>query len=162
LLTALTPALGDAEVGHRGFHVVQPSTGWPVYCAKVARKVTDKRVLRLIRRYLEAGIMVAGVRQSSGEGTPQGSPLSPLLANVMLDDLARELQKRGHHFVRYADDLRVHVKTELAGQRVLEGVTGFVERRLKLKVNRRKFSVKHAARATVLVFGFEYRHEEAF
>jgi hypothetical protein len=77
----------------------------------------------------------------------------------MLDDLARELQKRGHHFVRYADDLRVHVKTELAGQRVREGVTGFVERRLKLKVNRRKFWVKHAARATVLVFGFEYRHD---
>jgi group II intron reverse transcriptase/maturase len=126
--------------------------------ARVARKVTDKRVLKLIRRYLEAGIMVEGVKQSNAEGTPQGSPLSPLLANVMLDDLDRELEARGHHFVRYADDLRVHVKTERAGQRVLEGVTGFVERRLKLKVNRRKSSVKHAARATVLGFGFLRRN----
>jgi group II intron reverse transcriptase/maturase len=122
--------------------------------ARVARKVTNKRVLRLIRRYLEAGIMVEGVKQSSEVGTPQGSPLSPLLANVMLDDLDRELQKRGHHFVRYADDLRVHVKTERAGQRVLKGITDFIERRLKLKVNRQKSSVKHAARATVLGFGF--------
>jgi RNA-directed DNA polymerase len=127
--------------------------------ARVARKVTDKRVLKLIRRYLEAGIMVEGVKQSSEEGTPQGSPLSPLLANVMLDDLDRELEHRGHHFVRYADDLRVHVKTERAGQRVLEGVTGFVERRLKLKVNRKKSSVKHAAQAMVLGFGFAYRHD---
>jgi RNA-directed DNA polymerase len=126
--------------------------------ARVARKVTDKRVLKLIRRYLEAGIMVEGVKQSSEEGTPQGSPLSPLLANVMLDDLDRELEQRGHHFVRYADDLRVHVKTERAGQRVLEGVTGFVERRLKLKVNRKKSSVKHAAQAMVLGFGFLRRN----
>ena len=126
--------------------------------ARVARKVTNKRVLRLIRRYLEAGIMVEGVKVASAEGTPQGSPLSPLLANVMLDDLDRELHKRGHHFVRYADDLRVHVKTERAGQRVLEGITDFVERRLKLKVNRRKSSVKHAARATVLGFGFLRRN----
>jgi len=126
--------------------------------ARVARKVTDKRVLKLIRRCLEGGIMVEGVKQSSEEGTPLGSPLSPLLANVMLDDLDRELTTRGHHFVRYADDLRVHVKTERAGQRVLEGVTAFVERRLKLRVNRKKSSVKHAARATVLGFGFLRRN----
>lgn len=130
-----------------------------VLMAKVARKIGDRRLLRLIRRYLEAGIMVEGVKQASAEGTPQGSPLSPLLANIMLDDLDRELERRGHRFVRYADDLRVHVKSERAGERVLAGVTEFVERRLKLRVNRKKSSVRHAARARVLGFGFWYRRD---
>jgi RNA-directed DNA polymerase len=122
--------------------------------ARVARKVADKRVLRLIRRYVEAGVMVQGVKQPTEEGTPQGSPLSPLLSNIMLDDLDRELERRGHRFVRYADDLRIHVKSERAGQRVLEKVSGFIEKRLKLKVNKGKSSVRHAARAVVLGFGF--------
>jgi len=122
--------------------------------ARVARKVHDRRLLRLIRRYLEAGIMVEGVKQASVKGTPQGSPLSPLLSNIMLDDLDRELERRGHRFARYADDLRVHVRSERAGQRVLTGVSVFIEKRLKLKVNRRKSSVRHAAQATVLGFGF--------
>src|SRR5207302_6867127 len=103
--------------------------------ARVARRVSDRRLLRLIRRYLEAGIMVSGVKQASAEGTPQGSPLSPLLSNIMLDDLDRELERRGHRFVRYADDLRLQVKSERAGERVLIGVTEFVQRRLKLQVN---------------------------
>jgi RNA-directed DNA polymerase len=124
--------------------------------ARVARKVADKRLLKLIRRYVEAGVMVDGVKQPSAEGTPQGSPLSPLLANIMLDDLDRELKRRGHHFVRYADDIRVHVKSERAGQRVLDGLVEFIEKRLKLKVNKAKSSVKHAAKATVLGFGFLY------
>lgn len=122
--------------------------------ARVARRVADRRLLRLIRRYLEAGIMVEGVKQASAEGTPQGSPLSPLLSNIMLDDLDRELERRGHRFVRYADDLRLQVKSERAGERVLAGVIEFIEKRLKLRVNRKKSSVRRAAQATVLGFGF--------
>lgn len=127
-----------------------------VLMARVARKLKDPRVLRLIRRYLDAGVMVEGVKQASAEGTPQGSPLSPLLANIMLDDLDRELERRGHRFVRYTDDVRVHVKTERAGQRVLTGITEFLGRRLRLQVNNVKSSVKHAAQALVLGFGFYF------
>jgi len=126
--------------------------------ARVARKVDDRKILRLIRSYLEAGVMVDGIRQATAEGTPQGSPqgspLSPVLPDVMLDDLDRELWERGHRFVRYADDLRVFVRSERAAQRVFESVCGVIERRLKLKVNREKSSIRHAAQATLLGFGF--------
>jgi RNA-directed DNA polymerase len=125
--------------------------------ARVARRVHDKQVLRLIRRYLEAGVMADGVKQSTEEGTPQGSPLSPLLSNVMLDDLDWELDRRGHRFVRYADDGRIYVRSERAGQRVMESITQYVEQRLKLRVNREKSVVDRATKRTLLGFGFFYR-----
>jgi group II intron reverse transcriptase/maturase len=132
--------------------------GHDALMARVARRVDDRRVLRLIRRYLDAGVMVEGVKVATVEGTPQGSPLSPLLANIMLDDLDHELERRGHAFVRYADDLRVYVASERAATRVLDGVTVFVEGRLKLKVNREKSGVAPATRRGLLGFGF-FRRE---
>jgi RNA-directed DNA polymerase len=121
---------------------------------RVARRVADKRLLKLIRAYIEAGVMVEGVRQPTAEGTPQGSPLSPLLSNIMLDDLDKELERRGHRFVRYADDLRVFVRSERAANRVLDGVTDIVEGRLRLKVNREKSSISTVKAAGLLGFGF--------
>src|SRR5205823_2437598 len=125
--------------------------------ARVARRVHDKQVLRLIRRYLEAGVMADGLVHASEEGTPQGSPLSPLLSNVMLDDLDQELERRGHRFVRYADDVMVYVRSERAGERVMDGITQYVERRLKLRVNRRKSAVAPATGRPFLGFGFFVR-----
>ncbi|MBB6018975.1 group II intron reverse transcriptase/maturase [Paenibacillus sp. JGP012] len=106
--------------------------------ARVARKVADKRVLKLIRAYLNAGVMVDGKRESSREGTPQGGPLSPLLGNILLDDLDKELMGRGLPFVRYVDDCNIFVASKRAGERVMEFVSRFVEGELKLKVNREK------------------------
>ena len=102
---------------------------------RVARKVSDKRVLRLIRRYLQAGNMTDGIVIAREEGTPQGSPLSPLLSNIMLDDLDKELERRGHKFCRYADDCDIYVQSRLAGERVMKSITQFLERKLRLRVN---------------------------
>lgn len=107
----------------------------------VARKVGDKRVLGLIRRYLQAGLLVGGVASARQEGTPQGGPLSPLLSNILLDELDKELEKRGHCFCRYADDCNIYVRSRRSGERVMESIKGFLSNRLKLKVNDAKSAV---------------------
>ena len=130
--------------------------------ARVARMVKDKRVLKLIRAYLESGVMVNGVVMDTEEGTPQGGPLSPLLSNIMLNDLDRELEGRGHKFVRYADDCNIYVKTERAGERVLKSVKQYLEKKLKLKVNPKKSKVERATRAKFLGFSFWKRKGEVY
>lgn len=112
-----------------------------ILMARVARKVKDKRILLLIRRYLQAGIMEDGLTKASTEGTPQGGPLSPLLSNILLDDLDKELESRQHKFCRYADDCNIYVHTQRAGERVKESMTLFLNQRLKLKVNEAKSAV---------------------
>ena len=120
---------------------------------RVARRIADKRVLGLIRRYLEAGVMVSGVVVERREGTPQGGPLSPLLANVLLDEVDKELEKRGHAFVRYADDLNVYVRTKAAGERVYERLKKLFGR-LRLVVNEDKSAVDLAWRRDFLGYSF--------
>jgi len=120
----------------------------------VGRKVKDERVLRLISRYLESGIMMNGVKVKSEEGTPQGGPLSPLLANIMLDDLDKELEKRGHKACRYADDCNIYVKSRKAGERVMEGISRFIENVLKLKINCKKSAVDRPSKRKFLGFSF--------
>jgi len=112
-----------------------------VLMSRVARRVKDKRVLRLIGRYLRAGMMEGGLVLPRVEGTPQGSPLSPLLSNTLLDELDKELERRGHRFVRYADDFQVYVKSKAAGERVMSSLERFLGKRLRLRVNREKSAV---------------------
>jgi RNA-directed DNA polymerase len=112
-----------------------------ILMSRLARRIGDKRLLRIIRRFLQAGMMTAGVCIERHEGTPQGGPASPLLANLLLDDLDKELERRGHRFCRYADDCNVYVRSQAAGERVIASVTAFLEGKLRLKVNRDKSAV---------------------
>jgi RNA-directed DNA polymerase len=121
---------------------------------QVAKRVADERLLKLIRAFLNAGAMENGLVGPSGEGTPQGGPLSPLLSNLVLDELDRELERRGHRFVRYADDCNIYVRSERAGQRVMESITQFITQRLKLKVNEAKSAVARPQERKFLGFSF--------
>ena len=118
------------------------------------RKVKDPKLLKLIRRYLQSGIMLGGVTTLRSEGTPQGGPLSPLLSNILLDELDKELEHRGHRFVRYADDCNVFVKSKSSARRVKESITRFTEEKLRLPVNRRKTSVKRPHSVEILGYRF--------
>ena len=108
---------------------------------KLEKRIKDQRLIKLIRKYLESGVLINGIKVSSEKGTPQGGPLSPLLANIMLDDLDKELEKRGHKFCRYADDCNIYVKSKRAGERVMKSITNIIENELKLKFNRNKSNV---------------------
>ena len=121
---------------------------------QIAKRVEDKRLLKLIRAFLNAGVMENGLVSPSVEGTPQGGPLSPLLSNLVLDELDRELERRGHRFVRYADDCNIYVRSERAGQRVMESVTQFITQKLKLKVNEAKSAVARPQERKFLGFSF--------
>jgi RNA-directed DNA polymerase len=107
----------------------------------LSQKIGDKILLRLVRKYLQCGILTGGLQSQRTEGTPQGSPLSPLLSNIVLDELDKELEKRGHQFCRYADDCNIYVRTQKSGERVMESIGKFIEDRLKLKINRQKSKV---------------------
>ena len=130
-----------------------------VLMARVARYIQDKRLLKLLRAFLNAGLMQNGVVHSRPEGTPQGGPLSPLLANVLLTDFDRELEKRGHRFVRYADDCNIYVQSMRSGERVLDSVTRFLQVKLKLKVNQEKSAVGHVSERSFLGYRLFQRRE---
>src|SRR5450432_3164432 len=121
---------------------------------EIAKRVGDKRLLKLIRAFLNAGVMENGLVSPSVEGTPQGGPLSPLLSNLVLDELDRELERRGHRFVRYADDCNIYVRSERAGQRVMESISRFITQKLKLKVNEAKSAVARPQERKFLGFSF--------
>jgi RNA-directed DNA polymerase len=120
----------------------------------IAKRVTDKRILKLIRGFLTSGVLADGLVGPTEEGTPQGGPLSPLLSNLMLDVLDKELEKRGHRFVRYADDCNIYVRSQRAGERVMESIEQFLVKRLKLKVNKAKSAVAKPSARKFLGFSF--------
>jgi group II intron reverse transcriptase/maturase len=122
--------------------------------ARMKQEISDKRVLRLVNAYLKAGVMVNGVETGTEEGTPQGGPLSPLLSNIVLDELDRELEKRGHRFVRYADDCNIYVRSKRSAERVLVSIQKYIEGRLRLKVNEEKSATDLAVRRKFLGFSF--------
>lgn len=120
----------------------------------LSMRIKDKKVLGLIRRYLQSGVLINGVVHKREQGTPQGGNLSPILSNIVLDELDKELDKRGHKYVRYADDITIFVKSRRAGERVLESTSSYIDRRLKLRVNRDKSGVYHYTKGGLLGFGF--------
>jgi RNA-directed DNA polymerase len=125
-----------------------------ILMGRLAKRIEDKRLLRLIRLYLQAGVMVNGVVQERYQGTPQGGPLSPLLSNILLDELDKELERRGHWFCRYADDCNTYVRSKRAGERVLSSIEKFLLKRLKLRVNREKSAVAKPQERSFLGFSF--------
>lgn len=127
-----------------------------ILMGKLEKKIQDKRLLSLIRKYLKSGILINGFSVTSEEGTPQGGPLSPLLANIMLDELDKELERRGHKFCRYADDNNVYVKSKRAGIRVMQSMTNIIENNLKLKVNKDKSAVDFVSKRKFLGFSFYF------
>lgn len=130
-----------------------------ILMARLVRKISDKRVLRLIRRYLQAGIMVDGLVGERLEGTPQGGPLSPLLSNILLDDLDKELERRGHKFCRYADDCNVYVGSRRTGERVMSSITRFLAKHLRLKVNLSKSAVDRPWRRKFLGYSMTFHRQ---
>jgi group II intron reverse transcriptase/maturase len=122
--------------------------------SRLKQDIEDRRVLWLVNQYLKAGVMVNGVVMETEEGTPQGGPLSPLLSNIVLDELDRELERRGHSFVRYADDCNIYVSSRRSAERVLESTRNYVEKKLRLKVNQQKSAVDLATRRKFLGFSF--------
>jgi RNA-directed DNA polymerase len=130
-----------------------------ILMGRIAKRVADKRCLKLIRAFLNAGVMENGLVSPTDEGTPQGGPLSPLLSNIVLDDLDKELERRGHRFVRYADDCNIYVKSERAGQRVMESISSFLVKKLKLRVNGEKSAVAKVGERGFLGFSFLNRKE---
>ena len=143
---AIQRARGYVEGGYT--HVVDidlakffDRVNWDRLMNRLAQRITDKRMLRLIRAFLNSGVMVGDLLEEPGEGTPQGGPLSPLLSNIVLDELDKELEKRGLHFVRYADDCMIYVRSKRAGERVMQSVSRYLVRKLKLAVNEAKSSV---------------------
>jgi len=127
--------------------------------AKLARRISDKRLLKLIRAFLRAGVMEGGLVSPVDEGTPQGGPLSPLLSNIVLDELDLELERRGHRFVRYADDCNIYVRSQRAGERVMKGVSQFITKKLRLKVNEQKSAVARPRQRKFLSFSFTWSRE---
>jgi RNA-directed DNA polymerase len=130
-----------------------------ILMSRVARRIGDRRVLRLVRRYLQAGVMVGGITSPRQEGTPQGGPLSPLLSNILLDELDQELKRRGHAFCRYADDCNVYVRSKRAGERVLTSLTRYLTERLRLKVNTTKSAVDRPWRCTFLGYTMTWHRQ---
>lgn len=127
--------------------------------AQLAQRISDQRMLKLIRAFLCAGVMEGGLVSPIDEGTPQGGPLSPLLSNIVLDELDRELEQRGHRFVRYADDCNIYVRSQRAGERVMNSVSEFITKKLKLKVNEQKSAVDRPGRRKFLGFSFTWHRE---
>lgn len=130
-----------------------------VLMSRLARRIKDKRILRLIRRYLQAGIMSNGLATVRREGTPQGGPLSPLLSNILLDELDKELERRGHKFCRYADDSNIYVQSRSAGERVMKSISRFLERRLRLRVNAEKSAVARPWERKFLGYSLTWHRE---
>jgi RNA-directed DNA polymerase len=160
---AVTAARAHVEAGYRfvvdmDLEKFFDRVNHDVLMVRVARRVKDKRLLRIIGCYLKAGIMIGGVIHDHEEGTPQGGPLSPLLSNILLDDLDKELERRGHRFCRYADDCNIYVRSKAAGEQVMQSITRFLAKKLRLKVNRDKSAVDRPWKRKFLGYSMTSHH----